>query len=184
MISREWLISQILFKWITLATFSSHQVMFSHYETERECIVKGTTGKPKGVTLSHHNLVNNAHNIGYRIGYNEKVWPWPGIPTNLHFDQSLYFSLTESVFPSRSTTASEMLLALSVASSTAPLMSSPVRASMGQRVLRLLRLRSAPPFTAPPQCLSTSSPRPGSGSRTSVTWKPGSWQVCNVMMVS
>jgi len=30
----------------------------------------GTTGKPKGVTLSHHNLVNNAFNIGYRIGYN------------------------------------------------------------------------------------------------------------------
>ena len=33
----------------------------------------GTTGKPKGVTLSHHNLVNNAFQIGYRIGYNEKV---------------------------------------------------------------------------------------------------------------
>ena len=33
----------------------------------------GTTGKPKGVTLSHHNVVNNAHQIGYRIGYNEKV---------------------------------------------------------------------------------------------------------------
>jgi len=32
----------------------------------------GTTGKPKGVTLSHHNLVNNAYQIGYRIGYNEK----------------------------------------------------------------------------------------------------------------
>ena len=33
----------------------------------------GTTGKPKGVTLSHHNLVNNAFQIGYRIGYNLKV---------------------------------------------------------------------------------------------------------------
>jgi len=32
----------------------------------------GTTGKPKGVTLSHHNLVNNAFQIGYRIGYNLK----------------------------------------------------------------------------------------------------------------
>ena len=40
---------------------------------ERDCLVKGTTGKPKGVTLSHHNLVNNAHQIGHRIGYNEKV---------------------------------------------------------------------------------------------------------------
>ena len=33
----------------------------------------GTTGKPKGVTLSHYNLVNNAFQVGYRIGYNEKV---------------------------------------------------------------------------------------------------------------
>eukprot|EP00088_Acartia_fossae_P059302 TRINITY_DN7020_c0_g1_i9.p1 TRINITY_DN7020_c0_g1~~TRINITY_DN7020_c0_g1_i9.p1 ORF type:complete len:610 (-),score=111.92 TRINITY_DN7020_c0_g1_i9:136-1932(-) len=32
----------------------------------------GTTGNPKGVTLSHHNLVNNAYNIGFRIGYNTK----------------------------------------------------------------------------------------------------------------
>lgn len=33
----------------------------------------GTTGNPKGVTLSHHNLVNNAYQIGQRIGYNTKV---------------------------------------------------------------------------------------------------------------
>merc|ERR1719266_807763 len=32
----------------------------------------GTTGNPKGVTLSHHNILNNAYHIGYRIGYNEK----------------------------------------------------------------------------------------------------------------
>ncbi|XP_073684362.1 medium-chain acyl-CoA ligase ACSF2, mitochondrial [Garra rufa] len=29
----------------------------------------GTTGKPKGATLSHHNIVNNAYFIGTRIGY-------------------------------------------------------------------------------------------------------------------
>ncbi|XP_061079433.1 medium-chain acyl-CoA ligase ACSF2, mitochondrial-like isoform X2 [Conger conger] len=29
----------------------------------------GTTGSPKGTTLSHHNLVNNAYFIGMRIGY-------------------------------------------------------------------------------------------------------------------
>ncbi|XP_048411300.1 medium-chain acyl-CoA ligase ACSF2, mitochondrial isoform X2 [Stegostoma tigrinum] len=29
----------------------------------------GTTGNPKGVTLSHHNIVNNARFIGYRMGY-------------------------------------------------------------------------------------------------------------------
>ena len=33
----------------------------------------GTTGKPKGVTLSHHNLVNNAYNIGVRMGYHLEV---------------------------------------------------------------------------------------------------------------
>jgi fatty-acyl-CoA synthase len=33
----------------------------------------GTTGNPKGVTLSHHNLVNNAFFIGHRIGYNTEV---------------------------------------------------------------------------------------------------------------
>ena len=46
---------------------------FHGINPERDCLVKGTTGKPKGVTLSHHNLVNNAHQIGHRIGYNEKV---------------------------------------------------------------------------------------------------------------
>ncbi|XP_056325124.1 medium-chain acyl-CoA ligase ACSF2, mitochondrial [Danio aesculapii] len=30
----------------------------------------GTTGKPKGATLSHHNIVNNAYFTGMRIGYN------------------------------------------------------------------------------------------------------------------
>ena len=33
----------------------------------------GTTGNPKGVTLSHHNLVNNARQIAHRIGYDTKV---------------------------------------------------------------------------------------------------------------
>ncbi|XP_051980981.1 medium-chain acyl-CoA ligase ACSF2, mitochondrial-like [Xyrauchen texanus] len=29
----------------------------------------GTTGRPKGATLSHHNIVNNAYFIGMRVGY-------------------------------------------------------------------------------------------------------------------
>ncbi|XP_028310954.1 acyl-CoA synthetase family member 2, mitochondrial-like [Gouania willdenowi] len=29
----------------------------------------GTTGQPKGATLSHHNIVNNAYFLGLRIGY-------------------------------------------------------------------------------------------------------------------
>lgn len=32
----------------------------------------GTTGKPKGATLSHHNIVNNAYFLGLRMGYNER----------------------------------------------------------------------------------------------------------------
>ncbi|XP_030629452.1 medium-chain acyl-CoA ligase ACSF2, mitochondrial [Chanos chanos] len=30
----------------------------------------GTTGSPKGATLSHHNIVNNAYFIGQRLGFN------------------------------------------------------------------------------------------------------------------
>ncbi|CAD5124673.1 DgyrCDS12934 [Dimorphilus gyrociliatus] len=29
----------------------------------------GTTGSPKGATLSHHNIVNNSNLVGYRCGY-------------------------------------------------------------------------------------------------------------------
>jgi len=32
----------------------------------------GTTGFPKGVNLSHHNILNNAYSIGKRIGYDQK----------------------------------------------------------------------------------------------------------------
>ena len=52
--------------------------MFTYISITKEDVdvnhtILGTTGKPKGVTLSHHNVVNNAHQIGHRIGYNEKV---------------------------------------------------------------------------------------------------------------
>ncbi|GMS78356.1 hypothetical protein PENTCL1PPCAC_531, partial [Pristionchus entomophagus] len=32
----------------------------------------GTTGEPKGATLSHHNITNNAFFVGYRAGYQEQ----------------------------------------------------------------------------------------------------------------
>lgn len=32
----------------------------------------GTTGKPKGATLSHHNIVNNAYFLGLRMGYDQR----------------------------------------------------------------------------------------------------------------
>ncbi|KAK6173384.1 hypothetical protein SNE40_016846 [Patella caerulea] len=32
----------------------------------------GTTGSPKGVTLSHHNITNNSHTVGIRLGYHQR----------------------------------------------------------------------------------------------------------------
>ncbi|KAK0412027.1 hypothetical protein QR680_005989 [Steinernema hermaphroditum] len=32
----------------------------------------GTTGQPKGATLTHHNIINNAYFVGMRAGYHEK----------------------------------------------------------------------------------------------------------------
>ena len=37
---------------------------------------QGTTGTPKGATLSHHNIVNNSYFIGRRLGYHEMVKLW------------------------------------------------------------------------------------------------------------
>ncbi|XP_063149296.1 medium-chain acyl-CoA ligase ACSF2, mitochondrial [Candoia aspera] len=70
-------------------TFSMHEVMqageSSHkkmlQETQKMLICKepiniqftsGTTGSPKGATLSHYNIVNNANFIGIRLGINEE----------------------------------------------------------------------------------------------------------------
>lgn len=36
-------------------------------------LLQGTTGLPKGATLTHHNIVNNAYFVGIRAGYHEKV---------------------------------------------------------------------------------------------------------------
>src|SRR5207253_6107649 len=32
----------------------------------------GTTGFPKGATLTHHNILNNAYFVGLALGYTEK----------------------------------------------------------------------------------------------------------------
>ncbi|KIH64483.1 hypothetical protein ANCDUO_05205 [Ancylostoma duodenale] len=34
--------------------------------------LRGTTGQPKGATLTHHNVLNNAYFIGIRAGYHEQ----------------------------------------------------------------------------------------------------------------
>lgn len=35
--------------------------------------MQGTTGTPKGATLSHHNIINNSYYIGLRLGYHQMV---------------------------------------------------------------------------------------------------------------
>uniref|UniRef100_A0A4W6E3G7 Medium-chain acyl-CoA ligase ACSF2, mitochondrial n=1 Tax=Lates calcarifer TaxID=8187 RepID=A0A4W6E3G7_LATCA len=44
----------------------------------------GTTGAPKGATLSHHNIVNNAYFIGRRVGYNWRPNPRICLPVPLY----------------------------------------------------------------------------------------------------
>lgn len=37
------------------------------------CVFQGTTGSPKGATLSHRNIVNNANLVGLRLGITNQV---------------------------------------------------------------------------------------------------------------
>ena len=40
----------------------------------------GTTGYPKGATLSHHNILNNANMISQILNYNENSNIWVAVP--------------------------------------------------------------------------------------------------------
>ncbi|XP_067344380.1 medium-chain acyl-CoA ligase ACSF2, mitochondrial isoform X1 [Channa argus] len=44
----------------------------------------GTTGTPKGATLSHHNIINNAYFVGRRVGYNWRPHPRICLPVPLY----------------------------------------------------------------------------------------------------
>uniref|UniRef100_A0AAZ3RMF0 Medium-chain acyl-CoA ligase ACSF2, mitochondrial n=1 Tax=Oncorhynchus tshawytscha TaxID=74940 RepID=A0AAZ3RMF0_ONCTS len=44
----------------------------------------GTTGNPKGATLSHHNIVNNAYFVGLRLGFNWKEVRKACVPVPLY----------------------------------------------------------------------------------------------------
>uniref|UniRef100_H2MB44 Medium-chain acyl-CoA ligase ACSF2, mitochondrial n=2 Tax=Oryzias latipes TaxID=8090 RepID=H2MB44_ORYLA len=44
----------------------------------------GTTGVPKGATLSHHNIVNNAYFVGRRVGYHWKPHTRVCVPVPLY----------------------------------------------------------------------------------------------------
>ncbi|MEE6528641.1 hypothetical protein FKM82_031229, partial [Ascaphus truei] len=59
----------------------------------------GTTGKPKGATLSQHNIVNNAALAGHRMGFNWREGVRIALPVPLyHCMGSVAGSLTMAVY--------------------------------------------------------------------------------------
>lgn len=59
----------------------------------------GTTGYPKGATLSHHNIVNNAQYVGLRLGYTWRESMRVALPVPLyHCMGSVLGSLTSIIY--------------------------------------------------------------------------------------
>ena len=59
-------------KSIFISSLSCHVMSLFRDDPTNIQFTSGTTGSPKGATLSHHNIVNNAYMIGLRLGYNER----------------------------------------------------------------------------------------------------------------
>jgi fatty-acyl-CoA synthase len=53
------------------ATLAARQALLSPDDPINIQYTSGTTGHPKGATLSHHNILNNAHLTGEILGYTE-----------------------------------------------------------------------------------------------------------------
>ncbi|KAJ8027769.1 Acyl-CoA synthetase family member 2, mitochondrial [Holothuria leucospilota] len=63
----------------------------------------GTTGFPKGCTLTHHTILNNAFSIGYQLGFNEKQEGRICLPIPLyHAFASIGGTITSVVYPAAS----------------------------------------------------------------------------------
>ncbi len=59
-------------------------------------LFQGTTGSPKGATLSHFNIVNNAYFVGLRMGYGSRVSPY----LSLDLKKTQTVKCKSSCFPS------------------------------------------------------------------------------------
>jgi acyl-CoA synthetase (AMP-forming)/AMP-acid ligase II len=63
---------------MTQPTFNLHRYFnFPWFISLRFCSflsnTQGTTGNPKGATLTHHNIVNNGYLMGFRTNYHEEI---------------------------------------------------------------------------------------------------------------
>ena len=54
------------------AALAAHQAALDPHDAINIQYTSGTTGNPKGATLSHHNILNNAHFIGEVCRYTER----------------------------------------------------------------------------------------------------------------
>lgn len=92
----------------------------------------GTTGYPKGATLSHHNILNNGFFIGERLKYTEKI---------SYVCRFLF------------TIVSVWYWAIWLSSLTGPVSLSPENFSIRNRCYRLSKMKGVPPYTVSRPCL-------------------------------
>ena len=92
----------------------------------------GTTGYPKGATLSHHNILNNGFFIGERLKYTEKRYRMSA--------GSFYHCFG-------------MVLGNMAIVTTGPVSLSPENFSIRNRCYRLSKMKGVPPYTVSRPCL-------------------------------